>query len=76
MYMNDIAVHLKLTQHCKSIILQFFRKEEFLNNCNIDNIELVSFHNKSNPDFFTLPSKDRQCQSNTTALGTHLHEPN
>ena len=22
MYMNDIAVHLKLTQHCKSTILQ------------------------------------------------------
>ena len=28
MKMKHFAIHLKLTQHCKSIILQFIRKEE------------------------------------------------
>ena len=28
-YMNHFAVHLKLTQYCKSIITQFFKKPAF-----------------------------------------------
>ena len=27
-YLNHLDIHLKLTQHCKSNILQFFKKRE------------------------------------------------